>query len=157
MKFINYNIKELFVFFLIAILISIFIHLLSCSEYLETRNNIVNDIANNITNNKNVLSNFNKVLLTFNKKLENFQSNGQHQSINQFSEKQQRIFDNIKNKYDDYINMNMTNFNKTKETDIKIEKMKERVKNVMLIIKQLLENSNNKDIMSNTNGEITMI
>ena len=146
MEFKKYDIKELFVFFLIAILISIFIHLLSCSDTINEKN----AQSNSKTLNK-LLNNFNSTIEKFKSSLttESFTSN-QNTQYNM-------IENNMVNVYKDYQNNNIINFRKIKSLDFDIVNMQNRIAYINDLLKKQFNDHYNTDVLFNTNGEINII
>ena len=141
MDYLKYNIKDLVVFFLIAILMSIFLHLLSCDKNKKNNNN--NTTSYNTF--KNILARFNSSVRSDIEKFQDINNNIDDEILTK----------TILNSYKKYQNDNIINFRDVKSLDYDINNMKSRVKHVLDTLNSQYKKHYNKSVMFNTNGVIT--
>lgn len=150
MDYKKYSIKNIIIYFLIAILISIFIHLLSCSDNkIITNNNasITNtDITRSINNN---INSFNNILVNISDKLKNKNKEGFNNIEDDVLTK------TILDTYKKYQDNNVVNFKNVKGLDFEIKNMQNRIKGILNTLNNQYKNHYGKSVLINTNGVIT--
>lgn len=148
MDYKKYSIKNVILYFLIAILISIFIHLLSCgsNENIDNDTEISNSIASSINNNIN----------SFNNKLVNVSSKLMAKNKEGFKNIEDDVLTKtILDTYKKYQDNNVVNFRNVKGLDFEIKNMQNRIKRILNTLNNQYKTHYGKSVLINTNGVIT--